>query len=405
LTHPARSLASRPFPRVKIHEYQAKELLARYGVPVPKGKVAFKPAEAAAAYEALGGGVCAVKAQIHAGGRGKAGGIRLVRSSAQAAAAAEGMLGKPLVTVQTGPGGRVVRRIYVEKGCAIAREIYVGVALDRRLAAPVAMACAEGGVEIEEIAARSPEKILKEAMSPTAGLRAFQARSLSFGTGLAGKEAGKVAALLEALARAYLDLDLSIAEVNPLVLTKEGEALALDAKVVFDGNALYRHPEAGKLRDLDEEDAKEVEASRHDLSYVALDGTIGCMVNGAGLAMATMDALLLHGGKPANFLDVGGGATKERVSAAFRILLSDPKVRAVLVNIFGGIVKCDVLAEGVVAAAREGGLKVPLVVRLEGTNVERGREILAGSGLPIRPASGMDEAAALACAAAGEGPR
>ncbi|HET6202279.1 MAG TPA: ADP-forming succinate--CoA ligase subunit beta [Planctomycetota bacterium] len=385
---------------MKIHEHQAKEILARYGVAVPAGKVAFSPPEAASAYEALDGGTCAVKAQIHAGGRGKAGGIKLVRSAAEAAAAAEGMLGKPLVTAQTGPGGRVVRRILVEKGCSIAAELYVGMALDRRLARPVAMACAEGGVEIEEVAARAPEKIRREAVSPTGGLRPYQARSLAFGMDLSGKEAGKVASLIEALARAYLDLDLSIAEVNPLVLTKEGEALALDAKVVFDGNGLYRHPEAAKLRDLDEEDPKEVEASRHDLSYVALDGSIGCMVNGAGLAMATMDALLLHGGKPANFLDVGGGATKERVAAAFKILLSDPRVRAVLVNIFGGIVKCDVLAEGVVAAAREVGLKVPLVVRLEGTNVEKGREILRASGLPIAPAAGMDEAAALACAAA-----
>ena len=385
---------------MKLHEFQAKDVLRRFAVAVPEGRVAANATEAVAAFEGLGGGTAVVKAQIHAGGRGKAGGIRLVRSAAEASAAAEAILGKPLVTPQTGPAGRIVRRVLVEKGCEIARELYAGIVVDRARARPVVMACAEGGVEIEEIAAKRPDAIRREWMSPRSGLRSFQARNLAFGLGLEGRPALSVARLLEALGRAFLELDLSLAEVNPLVLTRAGEALALDAKISLDGNALFRHADLAGLRDVEEEDPKEVEASRHDLSYVALDGSIGCMVNGAGLAMATMDALLLHGGRPANFLDVGGSATRERVAAAFRILLGDPNVRAVLVNIFGGIVRCDTLAEGVVQAAREVGLRIPLVVRLEGTNVERGREVLGSSGLGLEPASTMDEAAAKVCAAA-----
>ncbi|HKD99780.1 MAG TPA: ADP-forming succinate--CoA ligase subunit beta [Planctomycetota bacterium] len=382
---------------MKIHEHQAKECLRRFGVAVPDGRVARTADEAATAFSELAAPLAVVKAQIHAGGRGKGGGIQLVRSADEARAAAAKMLGKPLVTPQTGPKGRVVKTVLVEKGSAIEREFYAGIALDRRLSMPVFMASSEGGMEIEEVAAAHPEKILRETIDPSFGLQAWQARRLAFGIGIPGDRVPKATKLLQSLVRLYLDLDASIAEINPLVTTKDGSVLALDAKVNFDSNALFRHTELLAYRDFDEEDPKEVEASKYDLSYIALDGTIGCMVNGAGLAMATMDTIQLHGGRPANFLDVGGGTTKEKVSAAFKILVSDTNVRGILVNIFGGIAKCDMIAEGVVAAAREIQLSVPLVVRLEGTNVERGREILAASGLPITSAASLDEAAAKIC--------
>jgi succinyl-CoA synthetase beta subunit len=388
---------------MKIHEHQAKELLRRYGVAVPEGRVARTADEAAAAFAELASPLAVVKAQIHAGGRGKAGGVKLVRSAEEARAAAASILGKPLVTHQTGPEGRVVLTVLVEKGSAIDREFYAGIALDRRLALPVLMASSEGGMEIEEVAARRPEKILREALDPTLGLQPYQARRLAFGIGIPGELVPKAVKLFQSLARLYVELDASLAEVNPLVTTKDGSVLALDCKVSFDPNALFRHTELLAYRDLNEEDPKEIEASKHDLSYIALDGTIGCMVNGAGLAMATMDTIALHGCRPANFLDVGGGTTKEKVAAAFKILVSDRNVAGILVNIFGGIAKCDMIAEGVVAAAREIRLSVPLVVRLEGTNVERGREILAGSGLKITPAASLDEAASRVCEAASRG--
>ena len=342
-----------------------------------------------------------MKAQIHAGGRGKGGGVRLVRSAKEAEDAAAAMLGKPLVTHQTGPEGRIVKKVWVEKGSEIAREFYLGIAVDRNQAAPVMMASAEGGVEIEEVAARNPDAILKERIHPVQGLFPFQARRLAFGIGLGDPAVlGGAVDIMVKLARAFVELDCSLAEINPLVLTGDGKVLALDAKINFDDNGLFRHKDMTGLRDLNEEDPKEVEASRWDLSYIALDGNIGCMVNGAGLAMATMDTIKLFGGEPANFLDVGGAADTERVTAAFKIILSDPKVQAVLVNIFGGIVHCDVIAEGVVAAAREVELKVPLVVRLEGTNVAEGRRILADSGLTVLGAASMDEAARKVVAAA-----
>ncbi len=388
---------------MKIHEFQAKEVLRRYGVPTLKGIVATTPEEARRAFTDLGGPVAAVKAQIHAGGRGKAGGVKVVKSAADAEAFARQILGKPLVTPQTGPQGTVVRRVFVEQGCAIAREHYVGVTLDRTLSVPVMMACAEGGVEIEEVAKRSPEKILREAFDPLDGLRAFQARRLAFGLGLKGKTANSCASLLSALARAFRETDASIVEVNPLVITQTGEALALDAKMAFEENGLARHPELEELRDLAEEDATETEARKTGLSYVKLDGTIGCLVNGAGLAMATLDVIRQHGAWPANFLDVGGGASKEQVTAAFKLLLGDPRVKAVLVNIFGGIMSCAVIAEGILAALREVALKVPLVVRLEGNQVEEGQKLLAGSGLSVKTAASLDEGARLAVAAAGGG--
>jgi succinyl-CoA synthetase beta subunit len=386
---------------MKIHEFQAKELLRRFGASVPEGRECRSADEAARAYGALGGGVCVVKAQIHAGGRGKAGGVKLVRSAEEARAAAAGMLGQPLKTYQTGPEGQVVRRLWVERGCEIAAELYVGVAIDREQQLPVLMASSEGGVEIEKVAAEHPEKILKCAFSPAKGLPDAEARRLAAGIGLAGGTAVKGAAFLQALARAFVELDCSLAEVNPLVITRSGDVLALDAKLNFDSNALFRHEDVLALRDLDEEDPREVRASQHDLSYIALDGTIGCMVNGAGLAMATMDVIQLHGAEPANFLDVGGGASREKVTEAFKILLSDPQVKGVLVNIFGGIMKCDVLAEGVIAAVKEVHLGVPLVVRLEGTNVEKGRALLERSGLPIITAGDLDDAARKVCAAVG----
>ncbi|MBI4489969.1 MAG: ADP-forming succinate--CoA ligase subunit beta [Deltaproteobacteria bacterium] len=377
---------------MNIHEYQAKEILKRFGIPVPRGRVASAPQEAAAIARELGA-PCVLKAQIHAGGRGKAGGIKLAGSPEEAEKKAEEILGKKLVTHQTGPQGRVVKRLLVEEGLNIGREIYLGLVLDRSASRPSLLASAEGGVEIEEIAQRNPEKILKEVIDPAVGLLPFQGRRLAYGLGLPHEQAGALVSLLQGLYRSFTELDCSLAEINPLVLTRDGKLVALDAKMNFDNNAFFRRPEVAALRDLDEEEPKELEASRLGLSYIALKGNIGCMVNGAGLAMATMDIIKLNGGEPANFLDVGGGATKDRVTAAFKILLSDERVEGVLVNIFGGIMRCDVIAQGVVDAAREMRVTVPLVVRLQGTNGELGKKILSESGLTIIPAETMAEAA------------
>jgi len=384
---------------MKIHEFQAKELLRRFGAAVPEGRECTSADAAARAYTELASPVCVVKAQIHAGGRGKAGGVKVVKSADEARRAAEGMLGKPLKTYQTGPEGQIVRRLWVEKGCDIATELYVGVAIDREAQLPVMMCSSEGGVEIEKVAHEHPEKILRQAFSPAKGLAHADAKRLASGIGLSDALADRGAQFLVALAKAFVELDCSLAEINPLVTTKQGDVLALDAKMNFDSNALFRHEDVLALRDLDEEDPKEVAASKYDLSYIALDGDIGCMVNGAGLAMATMDVIQLHGRQPANFLDVGGGATREKVTEAFKLLLSDAKVRGVLVNIFGGIMKCDVIAEGVIEAVKQVKLAVPLVVRLEGTNVEKGRALLEKSGLPIITAGDLDDAAEKICRA------
>ena len=384
---------------MNIHEFQAKEILRHYNVAVPQGKVATTAEEAAMIAREFGA-VCVVKAQIHAGGRGKAGGVKLCKTPEEARDFARGLLGKKLVTHQTGPSGREVRRVLVEQGCDIARELYLGLVIDRAKGWPTVMASAEGGVEIEEVAARSPEKILREPIDPAVGIQAFQARKIAFGLGLPKASTNKAVAFITALYRAFLECDCSLAEINPLVLTKAGDLLALDAKMSFDDNGLFRHAEIRALRDITEEDPKETAAAEHDLSYISLDGNIGCMVNGAGLAMSTMDIIKQAGGEPANFLDVGGGASTEKVTAAFKILLSDEKVEAVLVNIFGGIMRCDVIASGVVEAAREIQLKVPLVVRLEGTNVEIGKRILADSKLNILAASDMADAARKVVAAA-----
>jgi succinyl-CoA synthetase beta subunit len=387
---------------VNIHEYQAKELLKRYGVAVLDGYVAWTPEEAEAAAGKLPGPVYVVKSQIHAGGRGAGhfaddpsgkGGVRLARSPAEVRAAADAMLGHTLITKQTGEHGRRVHRLYVEAGCDIARELYLSLLIDRATARVTIVASTEGGMEIEDVAEHNPEKILRIAVDPASGISGFHARRLAFGLGLEGKQIGIFTKLVLALYEAFIDLDCAIVEINPLVVTKAGDVVALDAKVSFDDNALYRHPDIEKLRDEAEEDPKELEAAKYALNYVALDGQIGCMVNGAGLAMATMDIIKLYGSSPANFLDVGGGATKERVTAAFKIILSDPHVEGILVNIFGGIMRCDVIAEGVVAAAREVHLNVPLVVRLEGTNVALGKEIMAKSGLPIISADNLADAA------------
>jgi succinyl-CoA synthetase beta subunit len=387
---------------MNIHEYQAKELLRGYGVSVLQGFAAWTPEEAAEAAAKLPGPVYVVKSQIHAGGRGAGhfkndaggkGGVRLARSVEEVKAAAEAMIGNTLITKQTGPNGRDVRRVYVEAGCDIARELYLSLLVDRGTSRVLVMASTEGGMEVEEVAANHPEKILKVAIDPAAGISAFHARKLAFGLGLTGKQIGAFSKFVEAMYKAFIALDCSIVEINPLVVTGAGDVIALDAKVSFDDNALYRHPELAALRDEAEEDPKELEAARFDLNYVALDGVIGCMVNGAGLAMATMDIIKLYGSSPANFLDVGGGATREKVTAAFKIILSDPNVEGILVNIFGGIMRCDVIAEGVVAAAREVSLNVPLVVRLEGTNVALGKDILAKSGLPIISADNLADAA------------
>jgi succinyl-CoA synthetase beta subunit len=386
---------------MNIHEYQAKALLKEYGVSVLAGQVAYTPDEAEAAARALGGPAWVVKAQIHAGGRGKGGGVKLARSVEEVRQLADRMLGMNLVTHQTGPGGRQVRRVYVEDGCAIARELYLGAVIDRAASRLTLMASTEGGVDIEEVAAHSPEKIIKVAIDPAIGFQPFHGRQIAFGLGLEGKQVGKAVAFMRGVCEAFTELDASLIEINPLVVTETGDLVALDAKMNFDGNALYRQPKLAELRDLDEEDPHEIEASRHELNYIKLDGNIGCMVNGAGLAMATMDIIKLYGGAPANFLDVGGGATKERVTAAFKLLLSDPQVEGVLINIFGGIMRCDVIAEGVVAAAREVNLGVPLVVRLEGTNVDLGKQILGESGLAITAASDLADAAEKVAAAVG----
>jgi len=385
---------------VNIHEHQAKELLRRYGVAVPDGQAVTSVEDAAAAADRLGF-PCVVKAQIHAGGRGKAGGVKIVKNAAEARAAASELLGKTLVTPQTGPQGRVVRRLLVEQGCRIAREMYLGMVVDRGSGRVTVMASTEGGVEIEEVAARTPEKILKESIDPAVGFAGYQGRRLAFGLGLKKDQIGPAVGFMSSLARCFVESDCSLAEINPFVVLESGSLLALDAKMGFDDNALFRHPDLRELRDPSEEDPRELEASKYDLSYIALEGNIGCMVNGAGLAMATMDAVRAAGGMPANFLDVGGGADAKKVAAAFRILLSDAAVKAIFINIFGGILRCDVLAEGVVQAAREVGLKVPLVVRMEGTNVEQGKKILAESKLDIITATDMADGAKKAVEAAG----
>jgi succinyl-CoA synthetase beta subunit len=378
---------------MNIHEYQAKALLAEYGVKVLPGRVAYTPEEAEQAARGLGGNVWVVKAQIHAGGRGKGGGVKLAKSVEETRQLADAMLGMTLVTHQTGPQGRLVKRVYIESGCNIARELYLGVVIDRSTSRVTIMASTEGGVEIEEVAAEHPEKILKVAIDPATGFQPFHGRQLAYGLGLKGQEVRKAVSFMKGLYDCFVERDASLVEINPLVVTGDGDIVALDAKMNFDSNSLYRQPRIVDLRDLDEEDPREIEASRHELNYIKLDGNIACMVNGAGLAMATMDIIKLFGGEPANFLDVGGGATKERVTAAFKLLLSDPNVEGVLINIFGGIMRCDVIAEGVVAAAREVNLTVPLVVRLEGTNVELGKRIMADSGLPIIPADDLADAA------------
>jgi succinyl-CoA synthetase beta subunit len=383
---------------MKIHEFQGKQLLGRYGLVVPQGRECKTVDEAVAAYEELSTDICVVKAQIHAGGRGKAGGVKLVKNAEEARAAAADILGKTLITHQTGPEGQLVRRLWVEEGSQIEHEFYLGIVIDREQDLPVMMASSEGGTEIEEVAEKTPEKILKAAYSPETGLSSEDAERLARGIGIPEALIDQAKLYLQGLSKIFCELDCSLAEINPLVTTKDGKVLALDAKMNFDDNALFRHADLVELRDLDEEDAKEIEASKYDLSYISLDGDIGCMVNGAGLAMSTMDVIQLYGGSPANFLDVGGGATAEKVAAAFRIILSDDNVKAVLVNIFGGIMKCDVIAEGVISAVKEVSLDVPLVVRLEGTNVERGKALLAESGLPIISADDLDDAAQKVCA-------
>jgi succinyl-CoA synthetase beta subunit len=387
---------------MNIHEYQAKQLLAKYGVTVPKGFVAYTADEAEKAAQQLPGPVWVVKSQIHAGGRGAGrfandpngkGGVRVVKSIADVKSNAAAMLGKVLVTKQTGASGKEVKRLYVEEGCDIKRELYLSMLVDRASGRITVVASTEGGMEIEEVAHKHPEKIVKVTIDPVTGLQGHHARRVAFALGLEGKQVGIAVKFLTAMYKAFVELDASVVEVNPLVVTGAGDVIALDAKMNFDDNALFRHKEVAELRDLDEEDPMEVEAAKHELNYVKLDGNIGCMVNGAGLAMATMDIIKLYGGEPANFLDVGGGATKERVTAAFKIILSDPNVEGILVNIFGGIMRCDVIAEGVVAAAREVALNVPLVVRLEGTNVELGKKIMKQSGLPIVSGDNLADAA------------
>ncbi len=378
---------------MNIHEYQAKQLLAKYGVPVSAGIPCDTADEVERAFSELSVPLAVVKAQIHAGGRGKAGGVKLVKSGAEARQIAEGLLGKPLVTHQTGPEGRIVKKLYLEAGSDIDREMYLAVVMDRAAQAPVIIAAREGGVDIEELAERDPGAIARHRVHPIKGVMPFQLRALCKTLGLSGEQAKAGGRLIASLVKAFMDLDASLAEINPLITTKEGEVKALDAKMSFDDNALFRHKDVQEMRDLGEEDPKEVEAKKFDLNYIALDGNIGCMVNGAGLAMSTMDVIQLKGGKPANFLDVGGGANKTQVTNAFKILLSDPNVKGLLVNIFGGIMKCDTIAEGVIAAAREVELSMPLVVRLEGTNVELGRKLLDESGLDLQTAGSLDEAA------------
>lgn len=378
---------------MNIHEYQGKEVLKQYGVAVPEGRVAFTADEAVEAAVALGTPVVVVKAQIHAGGRGKAGGVKVAKSIAEVRAYASELLGKVLVTHQTGPEGKEIKRLLIEQGCDIKKEYYVGVVVDRGTGRITMMASEEGGMEIEEVAASSPEKIFKEVVDPAIGLQPYQARRLAYNIHIPSELVGKTVQFMLALYEAFVDKDCSIAEINPLVVTGDGSVLALDAKLNFDSNALFRHKDIFSLRDLTEEDEKEIEASKFDLSYISLDGNIGCMVNGAGLAMATMDIIKYYGGDPANFLDVGGGATAEKVTEAFKIILSDAQVKGIFVNIFGGIMRCDVIASGIVEAARQVALDRPLVVRLEGTNVELGKQILADSGLPIVAAGSMADGA------------
>jgi succinyl-CoA synthetase beta subunit len=378
---------------VKIHEYQAKAVLARFGVPVPRGEVAFSAVEVADISKRLGGPISVVKAQIHAGGRGKGGGVKIAKSPDDAAQLAEQILGMTLITHQTGPEGRKVGRVLIEEGLQIDRELYLSIVIDRGSASPVVIASAAGGMDIEEVAASHPEQILREVVNRGTGIVAFQARKLAFGMGLASGPAAKFVKVLDAIYKAFIETDASMIEINPLILTKTGDLIALDAKVSFDDNALYRHPEIKDLRDISEEDPLEVEASKFSLNYIRLDGNIGCMVNGAGLAMATMDIIKLAGGEPANFLDVGGGANAEQIKNAFRILMADKNVKAVLINIFGGILRCDILAQGVIAAVTELGVQVPIVIRMEGTNVEEGKRMLKESGLNFATADSMGEAA------------
>jgi succinyl-CoA synthetase beta subunit len=378
---------------MNIHEFQAKQILGRFGAPVPKGQPASTPDEAADAFRALGQPRAVVKAQIHAGGRGKAGGVKLLSSAQEVKDFAAKLLGKTLVTHQTGPQGRVVRRVYVEEASDVERELYLGMLVDRKAGMVSVIASTEGGMDIEEVAAKTPEKIITEPLDPLLGVSPFLGRKIAFALGLQDKQVNQFAALLGSIYKAFLETDASLVEINPLVVTKDGRVLCLDAKMSFDDNGLFRHPDIRELRDPNEEDPDETEAAKYDLSYVHLDGNIGCMVNGAGLAMATMDIVKVFGAEPANFLDVGGGANTEKVAAAFRILLSDQRVKGVLINIFGGIMRCDVLAQGVVEAARQVNLKVPLVVRMEGTNVEQGKKILAESGIKVIPASDMADAA------------
>jgi succinyl-CoA synthetase beta subunit len=378
---------------MNIHEYQGKEILRSYGVAVPNGRVAFTVEEAVEAAKELGSQVCVVKAQIHAGGRGKAGGVKVAKSLDEVRTYASELLGKVLVTHQTGPEGKEVKRLLIEEGCDIKKEYYIGLVVDRATSRVVLMGSEEGGTEIEEVAAKTPEKIFKEYIDPAVGLQAFQARRMAFNINIPKELVNQAVKFMMGLYQVFVEKDCSIAEINPLVVTGDGKVMALDAKLNFDSNALYRHEDVLEYRDLDEEDPKEVEASKYDLNYIALDGNIGCMVNGAGLAMATMDIIKYYGGEPANFLDVGGGATAEKVTEAFKIILSDPKVKGIFVNIFGGIMKCDVIATGIVEATKQVGLELPLVVRLEGTNVELGKKILEESGLNITAAESMADGA------------
>ena len=386
---------------MNLHEYQAKQLFARYQIPVPKGQVAASPDEAVAAAQGLGGTLWVVKAQVHAGGRGKAGGVKVAKDLEAVRAAAQAMIGTTLVTHQTGPEGLPVHQVYVEEGSKIAREIYVSLVLNREAGRIAFVASAAGGMDIEEVAEHSPEKIIRVNVHPTAGLQDYQCRQLAFGLGLSGPQIAQFGRIAHALYRLYLERDASLVEVNPLIVTAEGNLLALDAKINIEDNALFRHQDLAVLRDASQEDPMERRAAEHELNYVSLDGNIACMVNGAGLAMATMDLIQLHGGAPANFLDVGGGATKERVSEAFKLILSNPKVTAILINIFGGIVRCDMIAEGIIAAVKAVGVEIPVVVRLEGTNAPLARQLLAGSGLAITAAGDLTDAATKAVSLAG----
>jgi succinyl-CoA synthetase beta subunit len=386
---------------MNLHEYQSKELFAGYGIPIPKGRVAGSPEAAVAAAQSLGGSLWVVKAQVHAGGRGKAGGVKVVQDLEAVRSAAKAMLGTTLVTHQTGPEGLPVHQVYVEVGSKIAREIYLSLVLNRDAGRLAFVASAAGGMDIEEVAEHTPDKIIRITVNPTAGLQDFQCRQLGFALAFKGAQIAQFGKIAQAIYRLYLERDASLVEVNPLIVTAEGDLLALDAKINIEDNALFRHKDLAAWRDPSQEDPMERKAAEHDLNYVSLDGNIACMVNGAGLAMATMDLIQLHGGKPANFLDVGGGATKERVTAAFKLILSNPKVSAILINIFGGIVRCDIIAEGIIAAVKEVGVSLPVIVRLEGTNAVLAREMLASSGLALTPASDLTDAAVKAVRMAG----